>query len=70
MTPNSPRIDPVHVKKLQIVFLFEVRYSQTICQHSFLLLAELRDDIADIGLAVSLPDAIEDVFDAVQDLLR
>ena len=48
---------------------FDVRYSWTLVLHCFILLADLREDITDAGLAVSLAFAVEDVFNAVQHLL-
>ena len=51
-------------------FLFDLGYSLTVRWHDFLLLAELRDDVADTGLALPLPYAVGDVFHAVQHLPR
>ena len=51
-------------------FLFDIGYSRTVRWHDFLLLAELRDDVADTGLALPLPYAVGDVLHAVQHLLR
>ena len=49
--------------------LFDVRYSLNLRLHCFILLADLREDIADAGLALCLAVAVEDVLNTVQHLL-
>ena len=49
--------------------IFDVRYSWTLVSHCFILLADLWEDIADTGFAVTLAAAVEDVLNAVQHFL-
>ena len=48
---------------------FDVKYSWTLLFHRFILLTDLREDVADAGFAVSLAIAVEDVLNAVEHLL-
>ena len=47
---------------------FDVKFSWTLLFHRFILLADLREHVADAGFAVSLAVAVEDVLNAVEHL--